>query len=139
MVQDDGPVNVDADGHDLTEAAVRDRLREVVDPCSAARGIGNDVVEMGLVRDVDVDDGDVTVALRLTTPACMMVAEFQRQIDERVGSLPGVSSVELETDAGIEWTPEMMSDEARERRREYLRSVRERAREDPVGRGRSRT
>lgn len=118
--------------NDHLEAAVRDRLRNVVDPCSAARGIGNDIVEMGLVRDVHIDDDDgrVTVALRLTTPACMMVANFQRQLEEEVGSLPGVSSVALETDSGLEWTPEMMSEEARERREAYLTSFRERTTRD---------
>lgn len=116
---------------DHLETAVRDRLGNVVDPCSAARGIGNDIVEMGLVRDVHIDDdGRVTVALRLTTPACMMVANFQRQLEEEVGSLPGVSSVALETDAGLEWTPEMMSEEARERREAYLASFRERTTRD---------
>jgi metal-sulfur cluster biosynthetic enzyme len=71
---------------------------------------------MGLVESVTVKDGAVTVRLRLTTPGCLMVEHFQREVDVKVGSLPGVRSVELETDAGYTWMREMMTDAAREKR-----------------------
>lgn len=99
---------------------VRDRLEAVVDPCSAAQGYHFSVVEMGLVDDVTVESGHVTVSLRLTSPTCMMVDRFVAQIDEEVGSLPAVESVGVETDDGLSWAPSMMSDAAREKRRERL-------------------
>lgn len=99
---------------------IKRRLRRVIDPCSASRGTNHDVVEMGLLRSIDVDGRDVTVSMRLTSPACLMVGQFEKRIEEEVGSLPTVESVALETDAGLEWRPEMMSPEARRRRQEYL-------------------
>jgi metal-sulfur cluster biosynthetic enzyme len=103
-----------------TEARVREALREVVDPCSAATGSNLNIVEMGLVEAIDVTDGHVTVSMRLTTPACFMIPQFDREITASVEPLDGVASVDLETDAGLEWSEELMSEEARERRRAML-------------------
>jgi metal-sulfur cluster biosynthetic enzyme len=105
-------------------AAVREALDDIVDPCSAARGTDISIVEMGLVEAVDVTDGTVHVDMRVTSPGCMMVPFFHREIDERVGRLPGVSEVELTTDAGFEWRPSMMTDEARDRRAERRAELR---------------
>lgn len=102
------------------ETRVTERLRAVIDPCSAAQGYHLDVVEMGLVRDVSVSDGHATVALRLTSPTCMMVDRFVDQIDEQVGALPCVESVSVTTDDGLSWHPGMMAEPVRERRRERI-------------------
>lgn len=99
---------------------IESRLRRVVDPCSASRGTNHDIVEMGLLRSIDLDGRDVTVSMRLTSPGCLMVGRFEKRIREEVGDLAGVESVSLETDGGLDWRPEMMSDEARRRREEYL-------------------
>jgi metal-sulfur cluster biosynthetic enzyme len=99
---------------------VRDALREIVDPCSAANGSNLDIVEMGLLKSVEVSDGDVRVEMRLTTPACHMVPYFIEEIEERVGALSGVESVEVETDDGMEWREEMMSEEAKEKRQAVI-------------------
>jgi metal-sulfur cluster biosynthetic enzyme len=99
---------------------VREVLREVVDPCTAATGANLDVVEMGLVDTIDASDGDVQVSFRLTTPACHMVPYFIEEIETRVDPLDGVESVTVDTDSGMEWTPELMSSSAKEKRRAVL-------------------
>jgi metal-sulfur cluster biosynthetic enzyme len=99
---------------------VRDALRGIVDPCSAANGSNLDIVEMGMLKSVEVSDGDVRVEMRLTTPACHMVPYFIEEIEERVGALSGVESVEVETDDGMEWREEMMSEEAKEKRQAVI-------------------
>jgi len=104
----------------VTEARVREELDGIIDPCSASRGTDHSIVEMGLLRSVEIDGGDVTVNMRLTTPACFMIPYFIRKTEDRVGAIEGVESVELTTDSGAEWTPELMSDAAQERREEYL-------------------
>ena len=105
-----------------TVEAVREQLDEIVDPCSAATGSNLDIVEMGLVDTIEIDDGHVDVRMRLTAPTCHMVPYFVREVEDLVGDLSGVDSVELETDYGLEWTEEMMSDEAREHREELFAS-----------------
>lgn len=103
-----------------TEARVREALREIVDPCTAATGSNLDVIEMGLVEAVEVADGEVRVEFRLTTPACHMVPYFIEEIESRVEPLDGVESVTVDTDDGMQWTPDMMTDAAREKRRSTL-------------------
>ena len=95
-----------------TEAAIREALTDVVDPCSAATGSGLDVVAMGMVDEVVVDDGHVGVSHLLTTPACLMVPYFIDETRAAVGALPGVATVTVETDDGTTWTPDRRSDEA---------------------------
>src|SRR5438045_8856734 len=76
-------------------------LRGVIDP-----ELGSDVVELGMVKDAVIDAGTVTVTVALTTAGCPLRAQLQRDIRSRVGSLPGVTSVELD------WA-EMTADEKR--------------------------
>jgi metal-sulfur cluster biosynthetic enzyme len=104
-----------------TERAVRERLGEVVDPCSAANGTDLSVVEMGLIDDVEVDGGEVTVAMHLTSPLCTQIPYFVEEIEERVGALDGVASVDLETDGGFTWHRDMMSEHARRERQQRRR------------------
>ena len=101
---------------DLTEAAVRERLENVIDPCSEANGTDLDVIEMGLLRGIEIDGGDVTVDLRLTSPHCMMVPFFIERIGEEVAELGTVEAVEVTHDAGMEWTPDMITESGRRKR-----------------------
>jgi ATP-binding protein involved in chromosome partitioning len=66
-------------------------LRGVIDP-----ELGSDIVELGMVKDVRVADGTVTVKIALTTAGCPLRAQIQRDVRARVESLPGVSGVHLE-------------------------------------------
>lgn len=107
------------------EARVSDALRDVIDPCSAATGSNLNVVEMGLVKGIEVEPGDgegarVRIDLRLTSPMCHMVPYFYEEIEGRVDDLPGVASAELGTDHGLEWTEAMMSEEAKRKRQAVL-------------------
>lgn len=105
--------------------AVRERLDGIVDPCSEARGTDISIVEMGLLKRVEVDDGTVHIELRITSPSCMMVGYFIEQAEKRVGSLDGVEEVTLSTDAGMTWREEMMDENALERRREHQQALAE--------------
>jgi metal-sulfur cluster biosynthetic enzyme len=79
--------------------------------------------EMGLVRDVNLDDdGNVTIDFRLTSPTCMMVGYFTAESKKRVAAVPGVRTIEVRADRGLDWTPEMMTKEATARRRAALRA-----------------
>ena len=60
--------------------------------------LGRSVVELGMVRTVEVDDGDISITISLTIPGCPLRDSFHAQIDEHVGSLGGVRSIELSFD-----------------------------------------
>jgi metal-sulfur cluster biosynthetic enzyme len=120
-------------GEGVTAEAVRARLDEIVDPCSAAKGTDLSIVEMGLVEGIEVSDGAVTVHMRLTSPGCTMVPWFHREIDERLEGLSGVESVAVETDSGFAWVPEMMTEEARRAREKHRAELEERYRPEIEG------
>ncbi len=71
---------------------LRNYLRGVIDP-----ELGSDIVELGMVRNVTIDDqGAVVVKIALTTSGCPLRAQIQRDVRSRVGSAPGVTSVKLD-------------------------------------------
>ncbi len=84
-------------------------LRGIVDPCSAATGVPLSIVDLGLVRNVAIDGGEVRVELRLTSPLCHQVPYFLMEIERLVGALDGVRLVTCDYDLGLEWTPDLMS------------------------------
>ena len=85
-----------------------DALRQVEDP-----ELGMDIVELGLMYDVEVEDGTVKVVHTLTSMGCPVGPMIQEQIDEFVRAVPGVEHVEVELTWDPPWTPEKMSDDAK--------------------------
>ena len=102
------------------EQLVRERLADVIDPCSVGAGNPMDVVEMGLVRDVRLESGELTIQLCLTSPQCLMLEHFAVEARRVTDGLPGVRAVTVRGDNGMEWTPERMSPAAASRRRQHV-------------------
>ncbi|MGH8980021.1 MAG: P-loop NTPase, partial [Acidimicrobiales bacterium] len=74
-----------------THDEVLSRLRAVVDP-----ELGADIVELGMVRSVEVSAvGDVRVEIALTIAACPLRAQIERDVRGSVGSIDGVRGVEI--------------------------------------------
>jgi len=66
-------------------------LRGVVDP-----ELGSDIVDLGMVRSVDVDDhGHVAVMVALTTIGCPLQHQIDKDVTTRLGTAPGVRDVAL--------------------------------------------
>jgi ATP-binding protein involved in chromosome partitioning len=59
----------------LTETDVLAALKGVKDP-----DLGRDLVDLGMVKDVRVGDGAVALTVNLTTPACPMKAQIERDV-----------------------------------------------------------
>lgn len=92
----------------VTEQEVMEALKEVYDP-----ELHFSIVDLGLIYDVQVEDGNVHVLMTLTTPACPIAPMVMQQIEENLRLLPGVKDVDIELTFDPLWTPEMMSEEAR--------------------------
>lgn len=100
-------------------------LDAVQDPCSVVNGTPMGLVDMGLVESVVVDDdGDIDICLRLTSPFCEMIGFMRKAAIERIAVLDGAGTVNVRTDSGLDWSPERMSPEAQERRRQRLLTLR---------------
>jgi metal-sulfur cluster biosynthetic enzyme len=87
---------------------VTDALRDVIDP-----ELGLDFVELGLIYEIDVNEGNVHVTFTLTAPGCPIGPEVQEQIDEFVSELDGVESVRSTMVFSPPWTPERRSEDAK--------------------------
>jgi metal-sulfur cluster biosynthetic enzyme len=98
-------------------ADIQAALDRVVDPCSIATGVPISLVDMGMVKRIDLDEGAVRIALRLTSPLCWQATNILAKVEELVGGIPGISSVACDFDTGNEWLPSMMADAARARLR----------------------
>jgi Mrp family chromosome partitioning ATPase len=70
------------------EAQVLDKLRRVIDP-----DFGEDIVNCGFVKALNIDGGKVLFAIELTTPACPVKAEFERSAKAFVSELDWVEKV----------------------------------------------
>jgi len=73
--------------------AVLKALENVIDP-----ELRKPVTELDMVRDVQLDGGNVVVTIALTVAGCPLRSSFQDQVAEHVGSLAGVARVELRFD-----------------------------------------
>ena len=71
-----------------TEAEVLEALRPVEDP-----EIRRSIVELDMVKSVEIDGGTVSVTVALTVAGCPLRAEIERRVVEAVGALDGVENV----------------------------------------------
>jgi metal-sulfur cluster biosynthetic enzyme len=98
-----------------TEAQIYDALSTVYDTCSLFNGTNLNIVEMGLVHDVEQEGSTIRVRLLLTDPMCLYQFEMRAQIIEALAALPAVEAVHVEPIAGKLWWPERMTHDARAR------------------------
>lgn len=88
---------------------VREALREnVIDP-----EIGINVVDLGLVYEVDVNDGVAEITMTLTTPACPLGPYLDSEVRMAVQEVPGVSETRVNLVWQPPWDPSKMTEDAK--------------------------
>jgi metal-sulfur cluster biosynthetic enzyme len=99
----------------ITEDMVRAALKNVYDP-----EIGLDIVNLGLVYRVGIEEGgkQVDVDMTLTTPACpagpQIIENARREIKALDEVYQGLETVNINLVWTPFWNPSMMTEEARE-------------------------
>ncbi len=88
--------------------AVRKALRQVKDP-----EIGLNIIDLGLVYDVEVEDGEVHIKMTLTSPGCPVGPQIMSDADQAARMLDGVTCVEVELVWEPFWTPERIDPKVR--------------------------
>ena len=91
-----------------SQEEVVEALRQVEDP-----ELGMDIVELGLLYDVEVEGPKVKVIHTLTSMGCPVGPMIQENIDQIARSMPEVEDVEVELTWDPPWSPEKMSDDAK--------------------------
>ena len=84
----------------VNEELVRERLKDVFDP-----ELQISIMELGLVYDVEIEDGNVKVIYTLTSPACPLGPVIDGQIHDVLLDMPGVKEVDTEMTLTPPWDP----------------------------------
>ncbi len=92
----------------VTKEQVLDALKEVYDP-----EIPVNVVDLGLIYGVEVEDGDVHVEMTLTAAGCGMGPYIAQQAEWRIAELEGVDDVQVDVVFEPQWTPDRISDDGK--------------------------
>lgn len=85
-------------------------LRNVDDP-----ELGINIVDLGLIYDLRFADGDLTITLTMTTPACPLSDYIKRNIRHVMNQVGGVERVHVDIVWHPPWSPEMMAPDVRRR------------------------
>lgn len=93
----------------ITEDRVMDALRTIYDP-----ELPVNIVDLGLIYDVNINGRNVNIKMSLTTPGCGMGAMIAKQAEMAIKPL-GVKNVFIDIVWDPPWNPDMMSDEAKQR------------------------
>jgi len=92
----------------LSADTVRQALRQVKDP-----ELDMNIVDLGLVYDVEVDGGLVRINMTLTSPGCPAGPMITNDIYKAVRALEGVSDVDIDIVWEPYWTPERIDPKIR--------------------------
>lgn len=89
--------------------ALLDALKEVIDP-----ELMVNIVDLGLVYDVEQEGAKVNVNMTLTSPACPVGPQLMQQAKMALERLDDVDEAEIQLVMTPPWSPERMTDDARD-------------------------
>ena len=93
--------------------ALRERVIEIIKTCYDPE-IPVNIYELGLIYDVDVQEGGVVgVRMTLTSPACPVAGSLPPEVEEKVRGVEGVTAAAVELVWDPPWNPGMMSEAAK--------------------------
>jgi FeS assembly SUF system protein len=101
------PVGGGEVGGDLYEAVIA-ALKEIYDP-----EIPVNIYDLGLIYNVEINEGQALVSMTLTTPNCPVAESMPGEVEMRVASVPGILDAEVVLVWDPAWSPANMTDEAR--------------------------
>ncbi|MDE0354523.1 MAG: metal-sulfur cluster assembly factor [Deltaproteobacteria bacterium] len=94
----------------VTKEQVYEALQDCYDP-----EIPVNIVDLGLVYDVEVEDDTVAVKMTLTTPGCGMGGMIASNAQSLIMEIPGVKDANVDLVWDPPWDPSRISEEARQK------------------------
>lgn len=89
-----------------------EQITEVLKTCYDPE-IPVNIVDLGLIYNIDIKKDKVGIKMTLTAPGCPMSGMIMDEIKNKVGTLKGVKDVEVEMLWDPAWSPDKMSQEAK--------------------------
>jgi len=93
---------------EVTIDEVQEALRDVYDP-----EIPVNVLDLGLIYDIKINDGQVYVQMTLTAPGCGMGPYIAQNAEWRIAEIEGVEDVEVDMVFDPPWNPELITDDGK--------------------------
>ncbi len=94
--------------------ATKEQVYEALQTCYDPE-IPVNIVDLGLIYDVQVEEGKVAVKMTLTAPGCGMGGMIAGQARQKILDLPDVEDATVDLVWDPPWDPSMMSTEARQK------------------------
>jgi metal-sulfur cluster biosynthetic enzyme len=88
----------------VTEKDVRTALKEVKDP-----ELGLDLVVLGLIYDLEINEPHVKATITLTSPFCPVAGQIVDDVKAAIEGVDGIDEAEVELTFDPPWTPERIS------------------------------
>lgn len=107
LAQKPASIGGEEPGGDLYEAVIA-AIKDIYDP-----EIPVNIYDLGLIYNVEINDGHALVTMTLTTPHCPVAESMPGEVELRVGAVPGVGDAEVNLVWDPPWSPANMTDEAR--------------------------
>ncbi|SRR5579883_465859 len=92
----------------IDQDAVIEALRECYDP-----EIPVNIVDLGLVYEVNIGRDSVGVVMTLTAMGCPVAGDVMAEVESRLLEVPGVKKAHVELTFDPPWSPDRMSEDAR--------------------------
>jgi metal-sulfur cluster biosynthetic enzyme len=98
----------------IVEEVVREELKKVIDP-----ELFVNIVDLGLIYNVDIADADegkknIKIDMTMTSPMCPAGPQLIANSKQVLGQLPEVGAVEIKIVLDPPWTPDKMTEAARD-------------------------
>lgn len=87
---------------------VMEALREVRDP-----ELGMNIVDLGLVYNVEVEDGEALVTMTLTSPGCPAGGQILEDSQKQAESVEEIEAADVDLVWKPFWSPDRIDDEVR--------------------------
>ncbi|WP_166237797.1 metal-sulfur cluster assembly factor [Paenibacillus turpanensis] len=93
-----------------TVEQIQELLKQVIDP-----ELGINIVDLGLLYGIEVNETDINVTMTLTTPGCPLHDTISGGVEQLLKLQEGIQSVQVEVVWRPAWTPERMTPAAKKR------------------------
>lgn len=87
---------------------IREKLKECYDP-----EIPINIVDLGLIYDIEIDEDDVDITMTLTAVGCPVADQMKAQVEAKVMEFEDIESAECEIVFDPPWSPEQVTEEGK--------------------------
>ncbi len=94
---------------EITESSIRSSLESVIDP-----ELGVNIVDLGLIYNIKIEEGKISVDMTLTTPGCPLAGMLAGNAEQALRESFPDTDVEVSLVWDPPWTPDMLSSEAKQ-------------------------